>query len=154
MKRTVMIAIALVLAAVMVPAVYGASSVTETTSNVGRDTYCLALTWTAHTDGSVTDYETSSTIAGEILSVVTDPDTSAAGLTPSDNYDITLVDEYGIDVMGGALANRDSTTSEYALPLNGSNLYEPIVDGTLTLTVANNTKNAAKGHVYIYYRRY
>ena len=66
-------------------------------------------------------------IKGFIVRVVTNPGTT----TPTDNYDITLLDEDGVDVASGYLADRDQTNSEdyiFADP--------PWVDGELTFTIA------------------
>lgn len=55
-------------------------------------------------------------LAGEIICIETDPGTTA----PTANYDMQLLDDNSIDVMGGALANRHTSTSERAYPIVNS----------------------------------
>lgn len=63
---------------------------------------------------------------------------------PTDNYDITLPDAYGFDVMEGGLANRSSSVAQIvsfeAAPLP--------IDSDLTLTIAN-AGNSKTGRVII-----
>lgn len=112
------------------------------------------VTWTSAADGSFTaDVE----LDGEILKVVTNPDGTVA---PTDNYDITLVDEDGIDIAAGLLANRDTANSEEVYPYKELTLtgtatdraIRPIVhSGKVTFTVAN-AGNAKSGVARIFYR--
>ena len=66
-------------------------------------------------------------IKGFIVRVVTNP----GGTAPTDNYDLTLVDEDGVDVASGNLADRDQTNSEDWIPSD-----PPYIDGELTFTIA------------------
>lgn len=78
-------------------------------------------------------------ITGRVVAVRTNPGATA----PSDNYDIDLlVDSY--DIMGAALDNRDTANTEWALPLLGTAVWEPILRGdTVTVSSSGNTvKNA------------
>jgi len=63
--------------------------------------------------GGATAQEWSKGLKGIVIAVDTDPGTTA----PTDNYDMTIKDSYGVDIMGGALANRDTANSERAWPL-------------------------------------
>ena len=65
--------------------------------------------WTSATDGSAT---AAVTLDGVIHKFVTNPGATA----PSANYDITLVDEDGIDIAQGLLANRHTSNSEEVYP--------------------------------------
>lgn len=67
-------------------------------------------------------------LKGFIVRVVTNPGATA----PSDNYDITLLDEDSVDVASGNLLNRDETTSEDWIPSD-----PPYIDGELTFTIAD-----------------
>jgi hypothetical protein len=60
---------------------------------------------------------------------------------PTDNYDITLVDQDGIDRLQGLGANRDITNSEAAPIVYSGTAINPVVEvnETLTLTIANNS---------------
>lgn len=72
-------------------------------------------------------------ILGVLKSVETIPGYLGVPATnpPTDQYDVTLVDDYGFDVAGGNLANRSSTLAEKVYPTS-----EIIVDSDLTLTIA------------------
>lgn len=90
---------------------------------------------------------------GAIERVVTDPGTAA----PTDNYDITLLDENGIDVLMGLGMNRDTANTEQICPgitcTDGTNnAVIPIaVHGDLTLTIAN-AGNSKNGTITLYLR--
>lgn len=107
----------------------------------------IDMPWTADTDGSFSATPTDHRIDGLILGVETDPGATA----PTDNYDIALNDANGIDVMGGALADRDTANTEFAAPLvNGVEWMVPVV-GVLQLAITNNSVNSATGLVRIWY---
>lgn len=88
-------------------------------------------------------------ISGRLLTIITNPGATA----PTDNYDITLVDDEGIDRLQGVGANRDTANSEEAaIVYSGTEIHPPVVDGdVLTLTTANNAVNSAIVEVFIYY---
>jgi hypothetical protein len=78
-------------------------------------------------------------IAGTILRVVHDPGSPA----PTDDYDVTLTDEFGMNLLAGLGANRDTTTTEKFCPgvsfTDGTTTsVMPIAHyGACTLAVAN-----------------
>lgn len=79
-------------------------------------------------------------IDGTILAVITNP--GATG--PTDNWDLTLLDADGVDRLGGACADRDTSTSEYA------SIGRPAaIDEALTLTFENNSVASAVIEVVI-----
>ena len=82
-------------------------------------------------------------IDGQLQRVVTDPSGTAA---PTDDYDITLVDEDGYDIAGGQLANRDTANTETVV-LTAALLHY----GNVTVTVAN-AGNAKSGTIKLYVR--
>lgn len=93
---------------------------------------------------------------GQILKVVTNPGTAA----PTDDYDITILDEDGIDIVQGLLANRDTINSEEVYPyklitVGGTGtdrIHQPIYHaGPVTFTVANAGASKA-GIARIYWR--
>lgn len=98
----------------------------------------MVMAWTSDASGNVSGIA-SRHVTGKVVQVVTDPGAAA----PTDNYDITLLDSRGFDVLAGTGANRDTITTEGAVPVQettvGANLYgNPVyVDGPLTLTIAN-----------------
>ena len=118
----------------------------------------ITVNWTADAaDGSVPDtdlieaIESGFELYGWIEKVVTNPGTPA----PTDDYDVTLEDPEGVDVLGGAGEDRDASDSEQFVPLVGGVrvpawLGEP---ATLTFKLAGNSVNSAQGRVVIYVSR-
>lgn len=130
-----------------------AGEFTETHDD-SRTVKCLILAWTCSAGGAVSGTATARKISGVILRVTTIP---ADG--PTDNYDVTLEDEDGIDVLQGFGADRDTTNAETFTPLVSTTLVgNPVamgtpvaVNSTLELIVAN--AGASKsGTVRVYYR--
>lgn len=96
------------------------------------------LTYTMSTTGTAT---TTTAIKGRVIAVETNPGTTA----PSDNYDLTINDSNGADIMGGALTNRDTANTEMAIPLVGA-LAAPLgipVDSVLSIISSGNTQSGA-----------
>lgn len=99
-------------------------------------------------------------IVGELIKIVTDPGDTA----PSDNWDVVLTDEEGVDLSVhlsdaaiAALIARDTANSEETyLPLEDEAgtariALWPVVCDELTITV-NNAGNAKNGQIILYYR--
>jgi len=113
--------------------------------------------WTSDADGNA-DGATKD-IAGRLVKGGTNP--AAAGAAPTDNYDVTLTDEDGVNVLAACdddLADRDTANSEevYFLvkdhaagtPLAQS--LHPVVAGALTVAVANaGDSNSGRAVLYI-----
>jgi len=111
-------------------------------SNVAVITYtCTA----SATDGSFPSTATSTAITAAIEGMyITEVRTNPGAGPPQDNYDIVLNDADGIDLMGGTLANRDTTTSERAIPALAAGIYGgTAIDGALTLVITGNNVNSA-----------
>ena len=91
------------------------------------------VSYTTGTGGDINLFtcSTGKPITGWILLVETDPGATA----PTDNYDITLLNANGRDVMGGALTNRDTANTEAVLPLLNGNYSAVWNEGPLTITV-------------------
>ena len=105
---------------------------------------CAVITWPFTTDVSGDASEETEKLNGKIKRIVTNPDNTD---TPSANWDLTITDEDGVDILEGEGANRDSAgvgTSE-GLTLTVSEL----IASKLTFTVANGG-NAKKGVVKVY----
>jgi hypothetical protein len=96
------------------------------------------------TAGGAADLQTTYAYNGVIQRLVTDPDGSAA---PTDDYDITITDEDGYDVLMGAGANRDTATTEQVLATS----LGCVANDKLTLNVAN--AGSAKAGVVVLYIR-
>lgn len=135
-----------------------AGTVTQTCKRVysteggPSDLYLLTFAWTADASAAtipatVTTDAITAMIAGKwLIQAVTNPGTTA----PTADYDITLTDADGLDVMGGTLANRHTSNTEVAIPYPGSLAYAPVpITSALTLTITNNSVNSATGTVVI-----
>jgi len=116
----------------------------------------LTCDWTS--DGSGNASGTSPKIVGTIIKGVTDPGATA----PTDDYDITITDAEGLDVLAvcqSGLSNRDTANSEqvYFLVLDAAGTpltqsVHPVVCDQLTVTVAN-AGDTKSGQLILYYRQ-
>lgn len=86
----------------------------------------ITISWTADGSGNYTE---SFGLNGQVVKVVTNPDGSSA---PSADYDVTVIDGDGVDVLNGDLGDRHTSTSESVVP-------DPLAYhiGDVTFTVAN-----------------
>ena len=84
---------------------------------------------------------------GRLLQIITDPQSTA----PQDNYDITVTDSGGADLLLGVGANRDTANTEVAvIATNGAHsVYAGTA--TLTLNITNNNVNSAVIVIKLYY---
>lgn len=99
--------------------------------------------WTSDAAGAASG-TTDRKVVGRLVKAVTDPDATAA---PTDNYDITLTDGEGVNVLTACqstLANRHTSTTQevYFLVLDAAGTplaqsVHPVVCDLLTVTVAN-----------------
>lgn len=115
----------------------------------------VILDWTSDaSSGAVSG--TTRKIVGRLIKATTDPGSTA----PSDDYDITLTDEYGVNILTACqsdLTNRDTANSEetYFLvkdaaagtPLAQS--VHPVVCGPLTIAIAS-AGNSKLGQLVLY----
>ncbi len=107
------------------------------------------ISWTADdSDGSVPNAAIPET-TGYVVLAITDPGATA----PTANYDITIEDEFGVDIMGGALTDRSATLTEQAMPLIAVTPVPRMVNGALTFKLANNSVNSAVGKCYVYIQK-
>lgn len=105
------------------------------------------INWVADdADGSVPSVESDSDIFGFIVRVVTNPGATA----PTADYDVTLTDEDGVDVLGGEGVDRSASVSEHIISKLGSSYGPCYVNSKLTLNLSNNSVNSAVGEVVIY----
>lgn len=113
----------------------------------------ITAAWTS--DGSGDASGTTRKIVGELLKGVTVPDGSAA---PTADYDITLTDSDGADLLSGCadnLADRHTANTETVqfLVTDGTAgiAVHPVAVSTITVTVANAGDTTA-GTLVLYYR--
>lgn len=106
----------------------------------------IIFTWTAGTAGEAGTASGTTTGAydGELLGLTTDPDGTSA---PTDDYDITLSDSDGHDVLLGAGANRDSAAVEHVAKAS----LAAVCGSTLTFAVTN-AGSGGKGVAVVYIR--
>jgi hypothetical protein len=106
----------------------------------------IKMAWTASADtGAVSGTLTTGVYNGEIIRLVTVP--GKAGDAPDADYDVTVLDEDGTDVLMGAGANRHTSNTEQVL----ASSLGCVANDKLELRVAN-AGNANKGTVYLYLR--
>ena len=99
-------------------------------------------------DGSYPATTISTNIKGRLLQIVTDPDGDTA---PQDNYDITITDSGGADMLLGVAANRDTANTEVAIvESNGAHSVVAATD-SLTLNITNNNVNSAGIVIKLYW---
>lgn len=124
-----------------------AASITKTEETFGVIKK-ISWAWTADTDGKVAKATANATTAavlnGEIVRLVTVPDATSA---PSDNYDVYIYDEDGLDVLLGAGKDRDTATAEQVAAANLS----VVANDRLTLYVEG-AGSGGKGTVHLYIR--
>ena len=111
------------------------------------------IDWVADdTDGSVPATDFAATDMGKIFGKfcilgVTDPGATA----PTDNYDIEILDEYGADIFGGNLLDRDTANAEQAVPSIGLAYGGRLCAGNWSFKLTNNSVNDATGKCILYF---
>ena len=101
--------------------------------------------WTSDGSGDVSGTDTK-VLSGQALRYATNPSATA----PSANYDIVINDEDGIDISGGGLVNRHTSTSEQVLT-GGDAKDGAAFMGALSLVVSN-AGDSKIGTLRMYYR--
>jgi len=123
-----------------------AESASVTRTNVrGISLYRLTVSWVASAGGTKADVPLGQ-IDGKIVQIVTDPGSPV----PAANYDLTIDDSYGIDVAGGAIQNRHTSTTEVVRPSDGANPIDRWTAGdhTMTFTAVTNANCAGAVHIF------
>jgi len=109
----------------------------------------LEIDVTFSDDNSFTTADLDHKIEGFLIALETNPDGTTA---PTASYDITLVDDEGLDVLQGAGADRHNTNTEMAAIALGTYFHPPVTrDQTLALTISGNSVASAKTKIIIYY---
>lgn len=66
------------------------------------------------------------------------------GTAPTDESDLTITDEYGVDLLGGKGTNLIDATSKTWTPAGPSNYALPaLITGNITVNITNNAVNSA-----------
>lgn len=104
------------------------------------------VNWTSDSSGNAT--ELIRAMQGFLIAVDFEPSSVAA---PSADYDVTLVDSDGLDLLGGAGVDRSaSAKSRIPTPNSGTTLITYLY-GDYTLTIAN-AGNTKQGTVTLFVR--
>jgi hypothetical protein len=161
MRKTLCIALllGLVLTIVFAPPVAAdTSSMTSAKFSrvAGSDSklFYADYTLTANSSGAYSQTTHSTDIVnGFVYKVRTAP--GAGAYSPTDSYDITLTDSSGLDIMGGALADRSATIVQWETPLASDNtsFVEAPVQGPLFINIGNNSTPAATVTLRLYILR-
>lgn len=141
MRRLALVVVFVALA--LTAPVSAAGTVTLTEETVGSIVK-IRWAWTSDGSGVVSGTLTTRAYNGALERLVTDPDGSAA---PTDNYDVTILDEDGTDILMGAGADRDTATTEQVARAS----LGVVANDTLELRIANAGASKA-GVVYLYLR--
>jgi len=104
----------------------------------------VKFAWTSNTGGAATT-STANIYDGSVLGLATVPDGVAA---PTDNYDVAINDDNGLDVLAGAGVNRDTANTEYIT--NQDNLN--CVSGSKLNLSVSNAGSEKSGETYIWIR--
>ena len=108
----------------------------------GKKVDVISVAWTSDAGGAAS--VVISQIYGFLLKIVTDPTDG-----PTDNYDITLIDENGVDALANAGVDRDTTNSEQVYPMVSGAAIPIFLCGDHTFTIAN--AGAIKSGVTVFY---
>lgn len=74
----------------------------------------VIMDWTSDgTNGAVSGHYTTNYYTGQIVEAIFDPD--AGGTQPSDNYDVTVTDSDGNDVLAGQGGDKSNAATVYKL---------------------------------------
>ena len=143
------LALSLVFGLVFHAPALAAGTITQSHARTGHVRKVVFTCTADAADGSFPATAISIPIEGRLLALVTNPGATA----PTDNYDITLVNQHGYDVLQAVGANRDTATTETAVVVYTGTGTHPAVDegDTLTLTIANNAVNSAGIVIELYY---
>ena len=119
-----------------------AGTATYTEKQIGT-TKLLKCAWTCDSSGVVSGTASTEVYDGEIIELATVPSATDA---PTDSYDLTILDDNGLDVLAGTGADRSATNTEYVVASLGA-----VASSKLTVTIAN-AGASKKGTVYLWVR--
>jgi hypothetical protein len=106
----------------------GTVTITYSTSKLNPDAgiRTITLDWLSSSGGAVNGNLTE-VITGELLRVIFLPNTGAT--QPTDQYDMTILDSFGLDILAGQGANLSNANKSHVCP------GVPMKDGTTTATL-------------------
>ena len=157
MKRLAVVAVlVLVLAFVLAisPALHAACTEAHTVLlwKVGDRVYeQISVVWTADATPATCTFTLTEGTSGSFVGYITSVETVPGGTAPTTLYDIVLRrgTSAGVDVMGGALANRSATLAEQEMPTVGTFLapFPRWINGTVYVAITNNSVSSSSGTI-------
>ena len=149
------LAVAMTLSLTLNATPFATGTATVTTSSIvnpatNQTTKKVSIAWTSSAGGAVSG-NTFTAPVGDIVQVKFVPGTG--GTTPTNLYDVTLIDTDGFDLLEGAGANLSSTAASFTVPVTAAGAQRVFYDGAqvLDLVVAN-AGNAKNGTVILWIR--
>jgi hypothetical protein len=126
--QRLLLCVALVLIPAIAWAAAGTATKTETTPFAVKK---IVWSWTSGTagEGGTVTSATTASFTGKIIGLTTDPGATA----PTDNWDVTITDSAGHDVLLGAGADRDTANTENV----ASASLGAVAGSPLTLNITN-----------------
>jgi hypothetical protein len=122
---------------------YGTVVLTEETFGTVKKITCAWTSENGGGDAGKAGKTTTNAYSGEVIRLVTDPGSTA----PTDNYDVYVYDEDGMDVLMGAGVDRDTADTEQVL----ASSLGCVANDKLTFYVEN-AGDAKVGKIYLYIR--
>ena len=117
-----------------------AGTIVVTTSDAGQGVSKYSIAWTSDASGNVSG-NTVDLRRGHLIQAKFIP----GGTTPTDLYDVTLLDSDSVDLLAGAGADRAAAAASIVVPTKPTFLEAQ----TVTPTVAN-AGNAKTGTIVLY----
>ena len=122
-----------------------AGTLTASSSGLSRGITRYSFVWVSDASGDVSGTDVTLK-SGTLLQMTTIP--AAAGAAPTDNYDLVINDAQGVDILGGAGANRDTANAEVVVPAVSTYFRRYVEAGTFT-PVVSNAGNAKGGTIVL-----
>lgn len=122
-----------------------AGSATTITETIHTTVKKIKVAWTSDDTTGAVSGTTTKKYSGRFIGAITVPGTG--GDAPDDNYDIAITDADSVDLALGALANRDTATTEFVAEASMGG----VANSTLTFAVTN-AGNSNKGTIYLLIR--
>lgn len=121
------------------------------TNNYGETMIIVTYSWTGDAaDGTVPSNAMTAAVSGRVFGLyLVQVETNPGSVAPTAGYDIVVNDADGLDVMGGALADRSATATEVAFP----GVTGRPNDGALTLVISGQSVVSATGTIKLYFSK-
>ncbi len=119
-----------------------AGQIVTVTEQVAQSVKLIKWAWTSATGGTVSQVTTEA-FDGKLIVLVTDP----GGTAPDDNYNVTVTDSNGLDVLAGKGLLRDTANTETVTEAD----LGAVANSVLTLVI-DSAGDVKTGDVYLYIR--